>query len=231
MFYSEQQVTWRSRLRPLTCSLCCYVICICYTSRSPVPQIQSTYTTSSSGSPSPAVHREQAVMWSWAADMGVCSDVNAVTLSLSFLFISGTLLRTALTFWSTQELMLYENQQAVHNLLYSWWSALVFISLLLMKFLSSLKQISAVTRPLLFLPFTSFPRSIFSVRSNALSPSVALPSLQSHWPILWRTVKGRRSVYCLASFLGQWDSAYVFLWRRSCLGLCRGILEIKHNES
>ena len=56
---------------------------------------------------------------------------------------------------------------------------------------------------------TSFCRSIFRVHSNTLFPSPALPPLQSYWPILWRTVKDRRSVYCLASFLGQWDSADV----------------------
>lgn len=94
MFYSEQWVMWRrGLLPPLTCSLCCYVICICYTSCAPVQQIQSTYVTSSSGGPS--LRRNQPVMWSWAADMGVCSDVNAVTLSLSFHSNSGSLLRTA----------------------------------------------------------------------------------------------------------------------------------------
>lgn len=116
-------------------------------------------------------------------------------------------------FGSTQELM-SENHQAVHNL--PLQLAMMFFSFhfpvvrrLSVKFLLSPKQISAVTRPQCFQPFTSFSRSIFSVHSHALSPSVALPPLQSHWPILWRTVKGRRSVYCLASFLGQWDSADV----------------------
>lgn len=217
MFYSEQRVMWRRWLRPLTCSLCRYVICICYTSRAPAKQIQSTYVTSSSGRPSPAVHWDQAVMWSRAADMGVCSDVNAVTLSLSFLSVSGTLLRTAkLGFWEHIGIN-DENHQAVYNL-----------RLQLAMFFSFHFPVASVCKiplvpktnfcchtSLCFLTFTSFSRSIFSVHSHALSPSVALPPLQSHWPILWRTVKGRRSVYCLASFLGQWDSADVcspFFW-------------------
>lgn len=65
--------------------------------------------------------------------------------------------------------------------------------------------------PSLFPPsLTSFCRSIFRVLLNTLFPSPALPPLlQSHWPILWRTVKDRRGVYCVASFLGQWDNAGV----------------------
>lgn len=59
---------------------------------------------------------------------------------------------------------------------------------------------------LLRLTPSPFCCSIFRVHSNTLFPSPALPSLQSHWPILWRTVKDRRSVYRLASFLGHWDN-------------------------
>lgn len=112
---------------------------------------------------------------------------------------------------------------------YSWFCTLVLGFLgNAVKFLLSLKHNSAVTRPLRFLPFTSFSRSIFSMHSNALSPFAALPPLQSHWPILWRTVKGRRSVYCLASFLGQWDSADVCVpLFHCCLGLRCGILYIR----
>lgn len=84
-------------------------------------------------------------------------------------------------FWSTQELMLYENHQAVHNLLLQLVMCFSFhFPAAAVKFPLSLTQISAVTRPLRFLPFTSFSRSIFSVHSNALSPSEALPPLQSH---------------------------------------------------
>lgn len=90
------------------------------------------------------------------SDMGVCSDVNAVTLSLSFSLhfrhiVMHCKKKKSWVFWSTQELMLYNLAQMVTS--FSFHSLSV-------NFISPLKQI-AVTRPLRFLPFTSFFLSLY----------------------------------------------------------------------
>lgn len=119
-------------------------------------------------------------------------------------------------FWSKLELMLHENHRGFHNQI---WRQMTYLALLFFIpppaagsvnfLLFPTTEFLLSAHPLAAPPLTSFCPSIFSVHSNTLLRSPALPLLQSYWPILWRTVKDRRSVYCLASFLGQWDSADV----------------------
>lgn len=150
--------------------------------------------------------------------MGVCSDVSAVSLTINFAADSYCCVqqKASQRFWSGQELMLRENHRGFRNMIfrhmtYSSGSLFFFAPAAdSVKFLScpppSFRKKKRNLSLLLRLTPSPFCCSIFRVHSNTLFPSPALPSLQSHWPILWRTVKDRRSVYRLASFLGHWDS-------------------------
>lgn len=75
---------------PVTCSFCCYVICQCYTSFAPQQEkFRARTLRATTAAPPHAVLRESLLCVNVAAEMGVCSDVNAIYLSLSF-FSSAT---------------------------------------------------------------------------------------------------------------------------------------------
>lgn len=73
--------------KPLTCSFCCYVICMRYTSfASQQEKFRARTLRAKTAAPPLAVLRETLLCVDLAAAMGVCSDVNAISLSLTIVF-------------------------------------------------------------------------------------------------------------------------------------------------
>lgn len=84
--------------QPVTCGFCCYVICMRYTSfASQQEKFRARTLRATTAAPPHAVLRESLLCVNLAAEMGVCSDVNAISLSLSVVF--HVLLMHIVTFW------------------------------------------------------------------------------------------------------------------------------------
>ena len=87
--------------QPVTCSFCCDVICMCYTSFAPQQaRFRARTLRATTAAPPHAVLRESLLCVNLAAAMGVCSDVNAISLSRTIVFSSAvdahcSVLRTA----------------------------------------------------------------------------------------------------------------------------------------
>lgn len=73
--------------QPVTCSFCCYVICMCYTSFAPQQEkFRARTLQATTAAPPHAVLRESLLCVNLAAKMGVCSDVKAISPSLTIVF-------------------------------------------------------------------------------------------------------------------------------------------------
>lgn len=107
--------------QPVTCSFCCcYVICMCYTSfASQQEKFRARTLRATTAAPPHAVLRERLLCVNLAAEMGVCSDVNAISPSFTIVFhlmhIVTCFIRCRRAFWSEQEL--HENHRGFHNLI------------------------------------------------------------------------------------------------------------------
>lgn len=179
-------------------------------------EIQSTYTTSNNSSPSPCSPKREPVICEFGCRDGCVLWRQCCIAHSQFSSAADSYCcvqqKVSQRFWSGQELMLRENHRGFRNMIFrhmTYSSGSLFFAPAAdsVKFLSCPPSFKKKKISLCFcvsLPHLSV--ALFLECTLILFPSPALPSLQSHWPILWRTVKDRRSVYRLASFLGHWDS-------------------------